>query len=287
MSRQLPRLDLPDHVLQCATCGVEHNARALPEVCAICADERQYLPPDGRQRWSRPSKFAGRVDVTELEPGILALDVVPGDGPSIGIGQQAKVIVTESGCVMVDVPAAITREAVAAVRALGPMRAIIPTHPHMYGVQTLWSRALGDAPVLITRADDHWLSLRPATLRLIDDEAEPVSGVRVLRLGGHFPGSLVVHWPGLDGRGVLLAGDTIGVNPDRRTVSFMRSFPNHIPLSAGTAARLARAVSTLRFDRLYGNFVPALIGGAQDAVQFSARRHIAWARGDHDDLTAA
>jgi len=33
----------------CATCAVEHAERV--EVCAICADERQWVPAEG-QRWT-------------------------------------------------------------------------------------------------------------------------------------------------------------------------------------------------------------------------------------------
>ena len=39
----------PD-LISCATCGVEHGPD-LPEVCPICADERQWVP-EGGQAWS-------------------------------------------------------------------------------------------------------------------------------------------------------------------------------------------------------------------------------------------
>ena len=55
----------------------------------------------------------------------------------------------------------------------------------------------------------------------------------LVRLGGHFPGSAVLHWPaGAEGRGALLTGDTIYVVADRAWVSFMYSYPNLIPLPA-------------------------------------------------------
>lgn len=43
-------LSMTDSFTLCATCGVEHGL-PLPDVCAICDDDRQYLPPDGVQRW--------------------------------------------------------------------------------------------------------------------------------------------------------------------------------------------------------------------------------------------
>lgn len=42
--------------VQCATCGVE-RAEPLPEVCPICADERQFVPSDGQQ-WTSPAESA-------------------------------------------------------------------------------------------------------------------------------------------------------------------------------------------------------------------------------------
>ena len=54
----------------CATCGVEHARR--PEVCAICADERQWVPVDG-QRWTTLDELAAagtRLEIDELEPDL-------------------------------------------------------------------------------------------------------------------------------------------------------------------------------------------------------------------------
>jgi glyoxylase-like metal-dependent hydrolase (beta-lactamase superfamily II) len=47
-------------------------------------------------------------------------------------------------------------------------------------------------------------------------------GITVLRLGGHFPGSAVLHWPdGAGGRGALFTGDTIFPVPAQGWVTFM------------------------------------------------------------------
>ncbi len=77
----------------------------------------------------------------------------------------------------------------------------------------------------------------------------------LIQPGGHFPGSAVVHWAaGAEGKGVILAGDTIFANPDRTSVSFMRSYPNRIPLSGAVVDRVAKALDVFAYDRLYGNF---------------------------------
>lgn len=270
----------PD-LVQCSVCGVEYDAANLPVLCPICADERQYLASDGRQHWTHPTEFDGEIDLVELEPDLWGLTV----RGAVGIGQQAKVAVTPSGVVMVDVPAAITSAAVAAVAALGPARAIIPTHPHMFGVQSLWARAL-EVPVYVSKVDSRWLGRRPESLHLWEEEIRPVDTVTASQPGGHFPGSAVIHWPGADGRGVLLCGDTIGVNADRTSASFMRSFPNRLPLSGPVAIRIAAHVAQrYDFERAYDNFYGKIPRSARARITASAERHAAWARGDFDHLT--
>jgi hypothetical protein len=98
----------------------------------------------------------------------------------------------------------------------------------------------------------------------------------------HFKGSGVVHFTAADGRGVLLAGDTIAPKPDTHWVSFMRSYPNDIPLSAGAVERVVQAVWPYDFDRLYGNFGNCVAEDGKAVVRPSADRYIAWIRGDFD-----
>lgn len=267
-------------VMQCATCAVEYDAAALPAVCPICADERQYLAPDRVQRWIDPADHDGRIEVAETEPGMWSVSVE--DGP--GINQQAQVIVTEHGNVMVEVPAAITASALDAVRALGPLRAVIASHPHMYGLQSVWARELG-AEVYLSAADRHWVGQEPERSRLWDDAVQLVPGVVASQPGGHFPGSSVVHWTGADGQGVLLCGDTVSVNPDGATVAFMRSYPNRIPLSSAVVLRIADHLGRYDFDRLYDNFGRCISREASAVVRASAARHAGWASGAFDELT--
>ncbi|NDL55650.1 MBL fold metallo-hydrolase [Phytoactinopolyspora sp. XMNu-373] len=274
-------MDLSVSVRQCEICGVEYDSASLPYVCPICADERQYLAEDRRQHWVDPADYTGRIEVFLAEPGLWSVRV--GGGP--GIDQQAKVIVTEAGNVMVEVPASMTNDAVEAVRALGPLRAIIASHPHMYGLQSLWSRALGDAVVYVSSLDREWLGLTPASVAFWDGEIELVPGVVASQPGGHFPGSSVVHWAGEDGAGVLLTGDTVAVNPDGESLAFMRSYPNRIPLSSSVVLRIADHLERYEFDRIYGNFGRAITHDASARLRSSAQRHAAWARGDYDHLT--
>ena len=156
----------------------------------------------------------------------------------------------------------------------------------MYGVQVEWSRLLGNPPVLVAEADKHWVARPDPCIRAWSGDTEILPGVVLTQPGGHFPGSAVAHWAaGAEGRGVLLSGDTIFANPDRTSVSFMRSYPNRIPLSGAVVRRVADHVDRFEFDRLYGNFDNVIPENAREVVRRSADRHIGWVNGDFDHLT--
>jgi glyoxylase-like metal-dependent hydrolase (beta-lactamase superfamily II) len=169
--------------------------------------------------------------------------------------------------------------------------AIAASHPHMFGVQVEWSRRLSAAtgravPVLVSEADAEWVACPDDVIETWSGEREILPGVTLSQPGGHFPGSAVVHWAGgADGRGVLLSGDTIFANPDRVTASFMRSYPNRLPLSGAVALRIAEHVARRPFERLYNNFRGVIPADATAVVRRSAERHAAWTRGDFDHLT--
>ena len=85
------------------------------------------------------------------------------------------------------------------------------------------------------------------------DEYALSGGLTLLRLGGHFAGGTVLHWPdGAGGRGALLSGDIVQVLPHRRSVSFMWSYPNLLPLPAGEVERIVARLERWEFDRIWG-----------------------------------
>ena len=270
-------------VTLCRTCAVEH-AEPLPDVCAICADERQWVPAAG-QIWTTLENLQDdgtTVVVTELEPDLYGISATP----AVGIGQLTKLLRTPAGNLLWDPIGYIDDAGVERVAELGPVAAILASHPHMYGVQVEWSRALGGAPVLVPEADAEWIARPDDAISTWSGTREILPGVTLFQPGGHFPGSTVVHWAaGAGGAGVLLASDTIFANPDLTSVSFMRSYPNRIPLSAAVVDRVANAVSAYAFDRLYGNFDNVIPTDAAAIVRRSADRHMAWVRGDFDHLT--
>lgn len=267
----------------CVTCGVEHT-HPLPDVCAICADDRQYLPADGVQRWTTLDELQQDHAMTteETEPGLIGLIT----SPPVGIGHRPFLVQTPAGNLLWDPPAYIDDDAVEQVRSLGGVRWIVASHPHMYGVQLAWSAAFDDALVYINSRDQDWLVRHGDAIQFWDGTLELTDNLQIIRVGGHFPGSAIALWTGHDGEGVVLGSDTILPVAAKHRVTFLRSYPNRLPLSGTTIKRIADQMSELNFDRIYGNFAgPAVTENGHQALQDSADLYISWVSGEHDNLT--
>lgn len=263
----------------CATCGVQSADTGRPPAgCPICEDERQYVGWDG-QRWTTREELLGdhRSVVREEEPGLVGIGVEP----AVAIGQRALLVRTPGGNVLWDCVPVLDDDAAAEVGRLGGIAAIAMSHPHFYAAHVDLADAF-DARVLLPAADRRWVQRPSPRIEFFDDLVEPVPGVTVARIGGHFDGAAVLHWPaGSDGRGALLTGDTITVVQDREWVSFMWSYPNLIPLDERTVLDIARRVEPYRFDRVYGGWWGRVVvrDGAA-AVRRSADRYVARLHGE-------
>ncbi|MDQ6657041.1 MAG: hydrolase [Actinomycetota bacterium] len=270
-------------MLICATCAVEYD-EPTPGVCPICADDRQWVPAAGQQ-WTTLQELAAagqRLKWQDNEPGLIGITSDPG----VGIAQTTQLVSTPGGSLLWDPAGYVDDETAAGVLQLGPVLAIAASHPHMFGVQVEWSKRLGGAPILVCEADRQWLGRNDPAVEFWSDRKEITDGLTLLQTGGHFVGSSVAMWSaGAGGKGVLLAGDTIAPNPDRRSVAFMRSFPNRLPLSAAVVQRMAGKLEQLDFDRIYGNFNNTIDVDGKAALRTSADRHAGWVRGDFDHLS--
>ncbi|HEX8361228.1 MAG TPA: hypothetical protein VF613_14030 [Longimicrobium sp.] len=267
------------HPYLCATCGTQFSPSASPPAgCPICADERQYVAAGG-PRWLTLDELrrTHRNAFQRLEPGLYGI----GTEPRFAIGQRALLVSTPAGNVLWDCIALLDDATIDIVSALGGLSAIAISHPHYYTTMVEWAHAF-DAPILLHAADREWVMRPDPAIRFWEgDEHALGGGVTLVRCGGHFEGGTVLHWAaGAGGRGALLTGDIIQVVQDRRWVSFMRSFPNLLPLDAARVERIAAAVAPYAFDRIYGAWWGMHVDhDARDAVARSAARYVDALRG--------
>jgi hypothetical protein len=258
----------------CAACGTEFPASADPPAeCPICTEERQFVPAAG-QRWTSLEALAGdhANAFRQHEPGVVSLTTTP----AFGIGERAFLILTEHGNLLWDCVALLDDASVTLIEGLGGLAAIAVSHPHFYTTMNRWAEAF-EAPVYLHAADRQWVMASGDRLVFWkEDRREILPGMNLIRCGGHFAGGTVLHWRnGAEGRGVLFSGDILQVLPDRRHVSFMRSYPNLMPLSAAAVERIVAPLASFRFERIYGAFAEReILSDAEEAVRRSADRYV-------------
>jgi glyoxylase-like metal-dependent hydrolase (beta-lactamase superfamily II) len=258
----------------CTTCGVQYgDAASPPASCVICSEERQYIGWQG-QDWTTLERLreSHRSRVGPEAPGLTGVGIEP----SFAIGQRALHL-SDGGGFLWDSTSLVDEGAVAAIRRRGGVRAMAVSHPHFYSSMVEWSRALGGIPVYLHEADRAWVMRDdPALVYWGGDRREIAPGLTLIHCGGHFGGSTVLHWAdGAGGLGALLTGDTIMVAQDRRTVSFMYSYPNLIPLDAAAVRRIVEAVEPFAFEQIYGGWTGKnVLEGGKYAVRYSALRYL-------------
>lgn len=257
----------------CTTCGTQYpEADTPPPRCVICEEERQYVPPTGQGWTTLPALALRHVNGwREYESGILGL----GSQPAFAIGQRALLLQTSHGNILWDCISLLDEATISLIKALGGLSAIAISHPHFYTTMVEWSRAFG-APIHLHAADREWVQ-RPdpaisfweaETLALLPD-------VTLVRCGGHFPGGTVLHW-NRNGRGVVCSGDILTVTTDRKFLSFMRSYPNFIPLSARDVQGIERALAPFDYETIYGHYFDRIIArNANEVMRLSVARYLA------------
>lgn len=253
----------------CETCGTQFAPSLLPPSgCPICQDERQYVGWNGQQWTCHPDlqrRFGLRIG---HDDGLLAFAV---DG-SFAIPQRALHLRTGAGNLLWECLPLVTDDAVAALQAAGGVDRIVISHPHFYTAMHEWSQALGGVEILLHAADRDWVQYPSPHIRYWEGDVLPLSDdVTLLNVGSHFPGSTALHWAtGPRGQGALFPGDALQVRMDRRYVSPMYSYPNHIPARPRDVRRMRALLAPLGYEDLYGfSWGRNLIDGARVAVEAS------------------
>jgi len=249
----------------CTACGTQHaESKQPPTHCVICEEERQYIPPRG-QTWTTLDALRQSHTNTfhEYEKGIIGI----GSTPAFAIGQRALLVRTDNGNILWDCIAPLDDATVTMVEGLGGIDAIAISHPHFYTTMVEWARAF-TARIHLHAADKQWIMRSDPAVELWDGETKVLwDGVTLVRCGGHFEGGTVLHWAGgAGGRGVVCVGDILTVATDRKWLSFMRSYPNFIPLSARSVNKIGAALKPFAFETIYGHYFDRVIAKDGKAV---------------------
>jgi hypothetical protein len=259
----------------CTTCGMQYPpAEKPPPNCPICDDERQYVPQSG-QGWTTQAKLA----VTHVngwhqyEPGIIGVTTQP----RFAIGQRAVLMRTAHGNVLWDCISMLDDATVSLIKGLGGLQAMAISHPHFYTSMNDWAEAF-DVDVYVHAGDQEHIVRKGPRIKLWQGETLKLApDTTLIRGAGHFEGSSMLHWTGgAGGSGILCSSDTAYVAADRQHVSFMRSYPNFIPLPAERVQAIAKALAPFDFDKMFGNFFESVIeSGAKQAFERSVARYLA------------
>jgi hypothetical protein len=259
----------------CVACGTQfRRTNSPPERCPICEDERQYVNWKG-QLWTSLDRLRDtHSNLIEEEGGNL---FGVGTEPSFAIGQRALLVQSPGGNLLWDCVTLLDDQTIDRINDLGGIRAIAISHPHFYSAMVEWSRAFNGAPIHLHAADREWVMRDDPSLQFWEGTTRQLwDGMTLVNCGGHFDDGTVLHWPGgADGRGALLTGDIVQVVMDRRSVSFMRSYPNLVPLSAAAVTRIVERIEPFAFEQIYGGWWERnVLADAQGAVSRSVERYL-------------
>jgi glyoxylase-like metal-dependent hydrolase (beta-lactamase superfamily II) len=207
-----------------------------------------------------------------LEPGLMGV----GTFPAFAIGQRALMLRTQAGNILWDCISFIDDSTTTIVKALGGLAGIACSHPHFLGSAVEWSHAFESVPVYVHAMDRQFVTRLDPVINVWEgDQLELTEGINLIRCGGHFPGSSVLHWAkGAEGHGALLTGDTLQVRPDKG-LTFMHSYPNLIPLDPATVRHIAGTLAEWPFETIYGGWWERVILlGAKQVMAASVEQYI-------------
>lgn len=234
----------------CAACGTEFPIfGVLPEFCPICSDDRQYVPDD-IQTWTCFNDLVENYSVVikEISHHLFELKAAP----LFAIGQRALLVTAPEGNILWDCIPLLNEPTIEFIKSKGGLKAIAFSHPHFYSTMNRWA-AVFDCPIYIHQNDEQWIVNKGSRVNLWSGTEKPLwNGMKLINIGGHFPGSSILYVPSLSEQGAILCGDTFVVSPSKKHTAAMYSYPNKIPLPVKEIGRIRNRISILKFDKLYG-----------------------------------
>ena len=234
----------------CTACGTQYpESKGILPVCPICADDRQAVPENG-QTWTSLNLLTDNhsVIIEKIKEQLYELKMAP----SFAIGQRALLVITPGGNILWDCIALLSKPTIEFIKSKGGLKAITFSHPHYYTTMNDWA-AIFNCPVYIHQKDEAWIFNKGNYISLWSGlEKELWDGIRIINVGGHFPGSCILHVPFLSPAGTILCGDTFYISPSKKHMAIMYSYPNRIPLPMHEIQRIEKQMEVIPFDSMHG-----------------------------------
>lgn len=257
----------------CTACGTQFPPSVQnPDLCPICEDDRQYVPETGQSWTTRDELLRNHgVEVREIGERLYDLRLKP----SFAIGQRAFLVCAPLGNVLWDCIPLLNDQTIEFIRSKGGLNAIAFSHPHFYSNMSEWAKVF-DCPIYIHKNDEKWIVNGDDHVELWHGtEKELWNRMRLINIGGHFPGSSILHIPFLSPKGTVLCGDTFVLSPSKRHFAVMHSYPNKIPLPVIEIARIARQFETLEFDTVHAwEASQSVLGNARELLTESLAKYV-------------
>jgi len=260
----------PDNI--CTACGTQFPADGeVPALCPVCADDRQYINPNG-QSWTNSEELAAghAVKIMQLHQKLYTLKITP----DFAIGQRAFLVISENGNILWDCIPLLNNDTTNFIKSAGGIKAIVFSHPHYYSNMNQWAEKF-NCPIYIHSADEEWISYKSANTHLwYGEKLELWDNISAIHIGGHFPGSCVLRLP-LSPEGTILGGDTFYIAPSKKHIAVMHSYPNQILLTKEEFATVYERSKNLKFDTMYCAFERQnLTGNAKAVFDISMQRYL-------------
>jgi glyoxylase-like metal-dependent hydrolase (beta-lactamase superfamily II) len=158
-------------------------------------EPRQFVPPEGHSFTSMKrisAKHKNRFETDPVDPRVISIF----SEPQFAIGQRAVLIQTSNGNILWDCISLLDQETIDFIKSRGGLKAIAISHPHFYSSHLQWAREF-ECPVYLAREDEEWVNRVDVEGRRIfigTPTLEILLGATFVKLGGHFPGSSMLHW---------------------------------------------------------------------------------------------
>lgn len=233
----------------CAMCGTKYPADFERNECRICEDDRQYVPKSG-QEWKNDKELLAKhsVKIVQIKENLYEFEI----NPKFAIGQRALLILLENGNVLWDCIPLLDEAAKLFIEQKGGLKAIVISHPHYYSNMAEWAEEFNCA-IYLHEKDKKWVVNGSSKIKYWSGEKKEFwDGMRVLKIGGHFPASSILMAPHLSASSALFCGDTFSLSPSMAHFSVMYSYPNKMPVSIAEVSRIKEIMEKVEFDEVYG-----------------------------------